>query len=314
MSFVLTDYCVDLVAQARAGRLDPVHGRAAEIARLVRILVRKTKNNPLLLGEPGVGKTAIVDGFALRLAAGDVPAALTGRSLLALNLGSLLAGTGYRGDFEERMRALVAELRKPGTGRILFVDEIHLLGRAGKSEGGLDAGNLLKPLLARGELPCIGATTPAEWEQLVRRDPALERRFQPISVDEPADDVAIEMLRGLRPRFERHHGVEITEGALLAAIVQSAGAGPARRLPDRAVDLLDEACALLRLQAGPVASEMAVAEQALGAAEYVFDLDAVARLRFRELPRLQGSTRKLRLDAAAIAAVREGDAVPRREG
>ena len=301
MTFRLEDFGVDLTAAARAGRLDPMAGRDAEVARMVRVLARKTKNNPLLLGEPGVGKTAIVEGLALRIAENHVPQDLADRSLFSLNLGSLLAGTGYRGDFEERLRELVAQLRKPGARRILFIDEIHLLGRAGKSEGGLDAGNLLKPLLARGELPCIGASTPSEWGELVARDPALERRFQPIEVNEPSAAQALDMLRGLRAHFERHHSVEISDDALEAAIARSAAAMPGRRLPDRAVDLLDEACAMLRLSQGlPAAPEFAGAHAKLAAAERAFDLHAVARIKFRVLPALRHAARP-RLDAAGVA-------------
>lgn len=304
MEFRLADFGVDLTAMARAGRLDPVIGRQGELAKVLRILARKTKNNPLLLGEPGVGKTAIVEGLAHRIVEGGVPSELAHISLFSLNLGSLLAGTGYRGDFELRLQELVAELRRPGTRRLLFIDELHLLGRAGKSEGGLDAGNLLKPLLARGELPCIGASTPAEWADMVARDPALERRFQPVNVSEPSTADTILMLRGLKERFERHHQVEITEDAVVAAVNQSITAMPDRRLPDKAIDLLDEACAMRRL-AQPIGSsvEHANAESDLSAAFARFDLTAVARLKYQVLPQLRRGARPV-VDAAAIAEVK----------
>lgn len=303
MSFDLGEYGVDLTREARAGRLDPVSGRDAEIERVVRILSRKTKNNPLLLGEPGVGKTAVVEGLALRMVEGRVPPNLAGRRLFSLNLGSLLAGTGYRGDFEERLRQLIAQLKKPGAARLLFVDEIHLLGRAGKSEGGLDAANLLKPLLARGELPCIGASTPPEWHDLVATDPALERRFQPVHVREPDDETALIMLRGVKTRYEMHHRVEITDDALAAAIQASARIAPERRLPDRAVDLLDEACAMLRLQSPEVESPaVAEAQAALLEAENALDFKRFAQLKYRVLPALRTESRP-RLDAATILAL-----------
>lgn len=294
----------DLTAQARAGRIDPVIGREAEIARVIRILARKTKNNPVLLGEPGVGKTAVVEGLAQRIVAGTVPSDLADMTVFSLSLGSLLAGTNFRGDFEQRLQDLVACLRRPGTRMLLFIDEIHLLAKAGRSEGGLDAGNLLKPLLARGELPCIGASTTAEWRGLVSLDPALGRRFQGVVVAEPSAAQTLEMLRGLRGRYERHHRVEITEAALEAAVAESAQL-PGRRFPDKALDLLDEACALLRLAEAPASAsspERAEAERELAVAESQFDLANVARLRFRVLPALQQESRP-QLDAAGIARV-----------
>jgi ATP-dependent Clp protease ATP-binding subunit ClpB len=279
LSFRLSDFGVDLTAQARAERLDPVFGREKEIARIMRILVRKTKNNPVLIGEPGVGKTAIVEALAHRIVNRDVPDELADITLFSLNLGSLLAGTGYRGDFEQRLQELVRELRRPGLKRLLFVDELHLLGRAGKSEGGLDAGNLLKPLLARGQLPCIGASTPVEWAEMVAKDPALERRFQPVEVGEPTRDETLSMLRGLRPRYECHHGVKITDDALQAAVEHSIATMPNRRLPDKAVDLLDEACAWLRLNSAAVPGGTSNIERQLAEAMDRYDLPAVARLK-----------------------------------
>jgi ATP-dependent Clp protease ATP-binding subunit ClpA len=303
MNFRLADFGVDLTARARAGQLDPVIGREKEIARTIRILARKTKNNPVLIGEPGVGKTAIAEALAHRIVDGTVPRDLADITLFSLNLGSLLAGTGYRGDFEQRLQQLIVELRRPGVRRLLFVDELHLIGRAGKSEGGLDAGNLLKPLLARGELPCIGASTPAEWAGMVARDPALERRFQPVEVGEPTADETLAMLRGLRDRFERHHNVEITDEALQAAVDQSIATMPNRRLPDKAIDLLDEACAMLRLGAAvaPDTNQIAT-EQELATAMDRYDLESVARLKavMRTIDRRISSPR---LDSSAIQQV-----------
>lgn len=302
--FLLSDFGTDLTAEAAAGRLEPVVGRDPEIGRVIRVLARKTKANPLLLGPPGVGKTAVVEGLAARIVAGAAPADFTWRSVFSLNLGSLLAGTGYRGDFEKRLSDLVDALRRPGSQRILFIDELHLLGRAGQSEGGLDAANLLKPLLARGELPCIGASTPEEWADMIARDTALERRFQPIEIREPSSELALQMMRGLRHRFERHHGVEIADDALTAAIEHSAADAPGRRLPDRAIDLLDEACAMLRLNAHvPASAELAAAESDLARAQAAFDLDGYARARSRVCARV-GIRPRPRVDVAAILAAR----------
>jgi ATP-dependent Clp protease ATP-binding subunit ClpB len=310
MNLALSDFGVDLTARARAGRLDPVFGRNPEIGRVIRILARKTKNNPLLVGEPGVGKTAIAEGLAHRIVTGQVPRDMADVTLFSLNLGSLLAGTGYRGDFEQRLQDLIAELRRPGVRRLLFIDELHLIGRAGKSEGGLDAGNLLKPLLARGELPCIGASTPVEWAQMVARDPALERRFQPVLVDEPTAADTLAMLHGLRPRYERHHGVEIADEALQAAVDLSIALQPGRRLPDKAIDLLDEACAMLRLSApASVSGERDTFDRELAVAEDRFDLEAVARLRYQVLPTIAPLDRP-RLEAAAIRQVLTGPNLP----
>ena len=304
MTPALEQFGTDHTAGARADRLDPVYGRDAEIARVIRILARKTKNNPVLLGEPGVGKTAIVEGLARRIVHGEVPPDLRDVTLFSLNLGSLLAGTGYRGDFEQRLQELVAQLRKPGTRRLLFIDELHLLGRAGKSEGGLDAGNLLKPLLARGELPCIGASTPAEWADMVSRDPALERRFQPVEIGEPTPEQALVILRGLRPRYEQHHHVEITDDALVAAVEQSIVLFPNRRLPDKAVDLLDEACAMLRLsQPAQPSPELLDAQRDLAAAAHLFDLNAVARIKHQVIPSISSPERPVMLRAAILGVV-----------
>lgn len=275
------DWGIDLTAEARAGRLDPLIGREAILERVLLVLARKTKNNPVLLGPPGVGKTALAEGLAARLVAGDVPPRLRGRELYSLHLGNLLAGTGYRGDFELRLRRLVQDLRRPARPRMLFVDELHLLARAGKSEGGLDAANLLKPLLARGELPCLGATTPSEWQELLATDPALERRFQPIEVPPATPEETRAILHGLRPNYAAYHGIEITDEALAAALRGALARPAGRLLPDRAIDLLDEACARLSIQAARLGSSPHPAptqRQALVAALDRFDLPAVARL------------------------------------
>jgi ATP-dependent Clp protease ATP-binding subunit ClpB len=306
MTFRLEDFGVDLTCQARAGRLDPVFGRDTEIGRIIRILARKTKNNSVLIGEPGVGKTAIIEGLAQRIVGGEVPADLADVTLFSLNLGSLLAGTGYRGDFEQRLHELVLELRRPGMRRLLFIDELHLLGRAGRSEGGLDAGNLLKPLLARGALPCIGASSPVEWAEMIGHDPALERRFQPVEIAEPTSEQALEILRGLRPKYEEHHGVDISDEALQAAVARSIEVFPTRRLPDKAVDLLDEACAMLRLSSDtPPTAELVAAQRDLATAAKAFDLDRFATLKHRVLPRLR-SVRRPSLTAAIVAQLGAG--------
>ncbi|NLO56491.1 MAG: ATP-dependent chaperone ClpB [Thermovirga sp.] len=244
----LERYGSDLVVLARSGRLDPVIGRDEEIRRVIRILSRKTKNNPVLIGEPGVGKTAIVEGLAQRIVRGDVPEGLKDRSVFALDMGALLAGAKYRGEFEERLKAVLNEIKESDGRILLFIDELHTIVGAGKAEGAIDAGNMLKPMLARGELHCIGATTVDEYRKHIEKDAALERRFQPVLVEEPTVEDTISILRGLKERFEVHHGVRIQDNALVAAAVLSNRYISDRFLPDKAIDLVDEASALIRTE------------------------------------------------------------------
>lgn len=253
---VLKKYGSDLVEMARNKKLDPVIGRDNEIRNVIRILSRKTKNNPVLIGEPGVGKTAIAEGLALRIVRGDVPAGLKDRKIFSLDIGSLIAGAKYRGEFEERLKAVLAEIKKSDGKIILFIDELHTIVGAGKTDGAMDAGNLLKPMLARGELHCIGATTLNEYRQYIEKDAALERRFQPVMVDEPTVEDTISILRGLKERYEVYHGVKIQDGALIAAATLSNRYISDRFLPDKAIDLVDEACALIRTEMDSMPTEM----------------------------------------------------------
>ena len=244
----LKKYARDLTEAARAGKLDPVIGRDEEIRRTVQVLARRTKNNPVLIGEPGVGKTAIAEGLALRIANGDVPDGIKDKRLLSLDMGSLIAGAKYRGEFEERLKGVLDEVRQAEGDIILFIDEMHTLVGAGKAEGAMDAGNLLKPALARGELHCIGATTLDEYRKYIEKDAALERRFQPVFVGEPTVPDTISILRGLKEKYELHHGVRITDAAIVAAATLGNRYITDRFLPDKAIDLMDEAASRIRME------------------------------------------------------------------
>ena len=244
----LKKYARDLTQAARDGKLDPVIGRDEEIRRTVQVLSRRTKNNPVLIGEPGVGKTAIVEGLALRIVNGDVPESLKDKKLLALDMGALIAGAKYRGEFEERLKAVLNEVTSSDGGIMLFIDEMHTLVGAGKADGAMDASNLLKPALARGELHCIGATTLDEYKKHVEKDAALARRFQPVFVSEPSVEDTVSILRGLKDKYEQHHGVRINDSAIVAAATLSNRYITDRFLPDKAIDLVDEAAARLKMQ------------------------------------------------------------------
>ena len=253
---MLTEFGTDLTKKAREGKLDPVIGRASEIERVMQILSRRQKNNPLILGEPGVGKTAIAEGLAQLIVANQVPDILRNKRLITLDVSALVAGSKYRGEFEERLKSVLNEVKKSEGKIILFIDELHTIVGAGKTDGAMDAGNLLKPMLARGELHCIGATTLDEYRQYIEKDPALERRFQPVQVDEPTVEDTISILRGLKERYEVFHGVKINDSALIAAATLSDRYITDRFLPDKAIDLVDEACAMIKTEMDSMPSEM----------------------------------------------------------
>ena len=314
----LEKYGVDLVAQARTGKLDPVIGRDGEIRRVIRILSRKTKNNPVLIGEPGVGKTAVVEGLAQRIVRGDVPEWMKDRTIFSLDMGALISGARYRGEFEERLKAVLAEISRSEGRILLFIDEVHNIVGAGRTEGSTDAGNLLKPMLARGELHCIGATTLDEHRRHIEKDAALERRFQPVIVDAPSVEDAISILRGLKERYEVHHGVRIQDNALVAAAVLSNRYVSDRFLPDKAIDLVDEACALIRTEIDSMPAELDEAmrrstQLEIEEAALLKEKDGASRERLQalraELADCKSQTRAMRdqweQEKGAIGAMRE---------
>ena len=293
----LEKYCKNLTALARQGKLDPVIGRDEEIRRTIQVLSRRTKNNPLLIGDPGVGKTAIAEGLAHRIIQEDVPDSLKGKQLVSLDMGSLIAGAKYRGEFEDRLKAILQEIEKSEGQLLLFIDEVHTLVGAGAAEGAMDAANLLKPALARGTLHCIGATTLAEYQKYIEKDAALERRFQPVLVEEPSLENAISILRGLKEKYENYHGVRITEGALHSAVILSHRYISDRQLPDKAIDLIDEAASLIRMQIGSRPLPIDTKERELS--RLIVKQEALKR---ENTPAAKGESEKL---AKEIAAVKE---------
>jgi ATP-dependent Clp protease ATP-binding subunit ClpB len=318
---VLAKYGQELVARAREGKLDPVIGREEEIRRVIRILSRKTKNNPVLVGEPGTGKTAIVEGLAQRIVRGDVPESLKGKKVYSLDMGSLIAGAKYRGEFEERLKAVLQALEEDEGNTLLFIDEIHTLVGAGKADGAMDAGNLLKPKLARGELHCIGATTLNEYKQHIEKDAALERRFQPVIVAEPTQEESVSILRGIKERFDRHHGVRIQDNAIVAAVKLSSRYIADRFLPDKAIDLMDEAAAMVKTQLDTMPEELdsmsrrllqyQIEEKALKSEKDAKSRERLAALQ-KEIADLNGQVGAMRKQwdkrAAFIRALRDAQA------
>jgi ATP-dependent Clp protease ATP-binding subunit ClpB len=289
----LRKYGRDLTEEARKGKLDPVIGRDEEIRRVVQILSRRSKNNPVLIGEPGVGKTAIAEGLAQRIVKGDVPGSLREKQVVALDMGALVAGAKYRGEFEERLKAVLQEIAKAEGRVILFIDEMHTLVGAGAAEGAMDAANMLKPMLARGELHAIGATTLDEYRKHIEKDAALERRFQPVFVGEPSVEDTVSILRGLKERYEVHHGVRITDGAVIAAATLSNRYISDRFLPDKAIDLIDEAASRLRMQIDSKPQELDVIDRAIMQLEIEREAlkkekDDASRDRLQELERGAG--------------------------
>src|SRR5438270_2263836 len=289
----LRKYARDLTEAARQGKLDPVIGRDEEIRRTIQVLARRTKNNPVLIGEPGVGKTAIVEGLALRITNGDVPDGIKDKRLLGLDLGAMVAGAKYRGEFEERLKGVLDEVRQAAGDIILFIDEMHTIVGAGKSEGAMDAGNLLKPALARGELHCIGATTFDEYRKYIEKDAALERRFQPVTVDPPSKEDAIEILKGLRDRYEAHHRVQILDAALISAVEMSDRYITGRCLPDKAIDVLDEAGARIRLRSMTKPPNLADLEEQIERLSIQKD-EAVRNAEYEEAAKLRDNAEQLR--------------------
>ena len=314
----LKKYARDLTQAARDGKLDPVIGRDEEIRRTIQVLSRRTKNNPVLIGEPGVGKTAIVEGLALRIVNGDVPDSLEDKKLLSLDMGALIAGAKYRGEFEERLKAVLQEVTSSAGGIILFIDEMHTIVGAGKADGAMDASNLLKPALARGELHCIGATTLDEYRKHVEKDAALARRFQPVFVNEPSVEDTVSILRGLKDKYEQHHGVRITDSAIVSAATLSHRYIADRFLPDKAIDLVDEAAARLKMQVDSKPDELDSIDREIVRLKIEQEAlkkesDAASKERLKKLETELLSLEKQSADLTSALEGGEGQAVRRAE-